>query len=371
MAYGWNQNWSGEYPSKQTAKSQKPKPNLRGFNPAAVKIEHIKKLTVLYGDDIAGIDIRLDRFAEVLSENGINADIVADADDMLNILHAAGLFAPAVACICRDGIDFVKTSSVTKGKNGKTVKTSTNHRLKELSNLVSTLPDGSYVIIGIQNPKSSKKIEELENIVSSVGGVMREVSLPYETAKWLIEYAKSVGVEIDMQKSVDILEACDNDTKRSAVLIDMFGEEILQMDKPSIALIASNYGKSKRQLPNIINPIAYKDIDTLVSIRRSLPEGRSGDRTFILRIASAVDELLHASLDTSHNAVWFSKTNAARWNSGKPYYETRKRSMANSTGGVKRYAALHSYLMARTLALYGFGDGVIATLADLMSHIAE
>ena len=333
------------------------KPELRGFNPLSVKINHIRKLTVLYGDDLSGISLRLKRFAEVLNENGITADIVPDAQSMLSVLHASGLFASTVACVCKDGTGFIKADKESKS------------RLEELKTLVKELPDSSYVIVGIPSPKSAKQMEELSNISKSVNGVIREVSLPYETAMWLVEHAKTVGVGMSVDQSINAIDACDGNPRRAAELVDMLGDGILAMDKPSIALLSSNYGKSKKKIPNLRNPVAYKKIDELISIRRSLPDNSSGDRTFVLRLASTVSELLHASLDTTPNARWLAATSDARWHGNSYHNEARIRSIANSTGGTERYASLNSYMINRMLALYGFGDGVIATLPDLMSHI--
>ena len=345
------------YGRTASAAASKPKPQLRGFNPESVKINHIRRVTVLYGDDESGIAMRLDRFAEVLTENGIAPDIVPDADGMLSILRSSGLFSPRVACVCRDGIGFVKSDRESRG------------RLKEMSSLIESLPDGSYAVIGIVNPKSDKQMQELAGIASKAGGIIREVSLPYETLLWLIEHARTIGVEIDARKASDMVDACDGDPRRAADLVDMLGEGILSMDRPSIALIASNYGKAKQKIPNLMKPIAERDIDRLVEIRRSLPDGSAGDRAFILRVSSAVGDLLHASLDSTRGASWVAATNEARWHRPSFHNEWKTRNLANSTGGTERYARLNSYLMSRTLALYGFGDGVIATLPDLMSHI--
>lgn len=345
MSYGW----------RGSTVQVKQKPKLRGFDPSAVKIQHIRKLTVLYGDDKSGIAMRLARFAEVLSENGINADIVQDADSMLGILHSSGLFTPTVACVCKDGSEFVKSDKAAKA------------RFKELSSIIDTLPNESYVIMGMPTPKSAKQMEQLTELVRRAGGVIREVSLPNETAMWLVEHAKTIGVTIDVAKATDIINSCDGNPQRAAELVDMLGDGILEMDKPSITLLSSNYGKAKRKMPNVMYPVANRNVDELVSMRRTLPAGSSGDRTFILRIASAVSELLQASLDES--GTWVDATKAARW--GQSYGSGRTRGIALSTGGAERYARLQSYLMARTMALYGFGDGVIATLPDLMSHIVE
>lgn len=75
------------YSRTASGAAPKPKPQLRGFNPESVKINHIRRVTVLYGDDESGIAMRLNRFAEVLAENGITPDIVPDADGKIGRAH--------------------------------------------------------------------------------------------------------------------------------------------------------------------------------------------------------------------------------------------------------------------------------------------
>lgn len=262
---------------------------IRSFDPSKVQREHIKPLTLVWGADTVGIDLRIDRFAELLIENGDEPSIFATAEEALPYVMSGDMFRDNITVVIRDVSDMARSTPASKKIRSPFLKA------------LATYDESSVFVFGLKGDYACNK--EIISYFSTHGGVVREVSAPHdnETRCWIAEYCASTGCQLSQQAMDAVLVACTKKELKNTVYdlevvqaaIDFIGEELEGMSPDDIKewLITSQQVWSS----DIIATINKQDPVAFEHMLKRMEETPSLRIPSLLRIEGAMTEIVCAA----------------------------------------------------------------------------
>ena len=302
----------------------------KGFNPEAVKFEHIKPITFLYGKDVPGMTLRLGRFEEILVDEGYDLHRYSTLDsDAIGYIQAGDLFSGDICVSVHDIGPILGSSSESKRKR------------KTLCQAISTYSDTeSRFVFAAETSNQPKALQEFISFVVSQGGVAREVAAPSsrEMSNWIKEYLSSTG-RMFPSSAIELTSSIANgDVNIAKTILDNIGEEVTSMSQDDVA----EWLDIDRNLPliQVYNAICERNIDKLVSYRKTFSAGTSGQRLFLLKLRYvAFDLMLLTSCDNENLKPFFEYKTAQYGRAGINAQQVRQTALQN--GDAKRYANLY------------------------------
>ena len=316
---------------------------IRNFTPDSVKIEHIKKVVLLLGDDEPGITMRMEVFQNVLESEVGSVEVFENTEEALQYLRVGNLFSPDVNIIIKDVSASIKTTKESKAE------------LEEFLYLISQQSDASHIVLGlVYNNKQTVQMKRLIQAVKDEGGIVREVILPKnnQLSTWISNYAKSSGYDFSPAVISNLLKASDSDPQKAADAIDMLGNEVMTLSLLELSQ-AMNL-KQQSSYSEIQKAIYAGDMLKLSEIRKEYPEGQAGDRIFINKTRYIILDILSALSDTSEGMFTYIPTKR-KTNPRFPAnigFATRR--TANETGGYERYSRMYLELSQAYASILGF-----------------
>ena len=260
---------------------------IKGFDPSAVKREHIKPITVLFGGDVPGIALRIERFIEVLADAGEDVRVFPDGTAALGYVVSGDMFSDHVCVVIRDARDLTKSSNDAK---------------KSMSAFIGAL--GAYdasstFVIGMPGVKSTSAARDFFSGLASLGAMMREVKPPVsaqETA-WAIEYAKSQGKQLSEESAAKAVAAANGDLEKAGIILD---EMIYELRNLSVDEIKSWLSTAEElSAGDIKHAIMCREPRVLAQGRTTFADNVSGYRSYLVRLRFALLDMLIAAEEDS------------------------------------------------------------------------
>lgn len=313
---------------------------VRGFDPSKVQRKHVFPKTLVYGNDIPGVRMRMERFAEVLRESGDNPAVYRTASDAIGYISAGDMFSDSVCIVVMDASDAMKSSTESK------------RLLTELTRALSTYDNTSTIAIGLPMEKSTESMKKFIKSIEDMGGVARSVIAPNNTTvmQWLDEYVKSINMpmsNIDKRKLVAI---AGNDIDTIRAIISAIGPEIPNLSEDEIREWMDK--EESYTGSDIRHVVASGKLDELERLRKTFGADASSYRTFLLKLRANVLDLLIASESAGDVSALVSLKAAQYGNGNSAYYIMRE----TNGNDVKRYEKIYTELNRQLSALSMSGD---------------
>lgn len=287
---------------------------IRGFDPSLVQRKHIFPKTLLYGDDLPGIKLRLDRFEEILKESGDNPSIYPSASDALGYLSTGDMFSDDVCVIVKDISDALRSD------------TAGQRLYKSFMRTISTYGDSSTIVLAAPGAKDTAAMSNLLSDMGKLGGTSRSVIAPNASniSLWLDEYAKSTGRKLTEDDKRKLISISGGDADVVKDIISSIGMEISNLSEDDIR----HWMDCERDFngSDVRAAIMSKDVDALARIRASLGNGASAYRTFLLKIRlNVIDLLIPSAADGTPDAlVSYKSSQYANANGNVAYFIARE-----------------------------------------------
>lgn len=243
---------------------------MAGFDPSKVGYRHIRRVTLLWGDDAPGIRLRLRTFSDVLRESGHPAQTVRTVDDAVDTLSSGGLFGDDIQVICDAG----RPSKREVGRLASAVRA-----------LVPSYSRDSHVVIAVASDDAPG---ELIAAVEEAGGLAREVSAgDAGSVRWAREYAASIGVSLGYDDASDLMRAVGDDTEQAAAILDSMGQDMVFGHE-----LRESYGLvDRRARYGISRALANADVEGMLASRDTYAAAGDGGRAFMQLMRNSMGEL--------------------------------------------------------------------------------
>lgn len=262
--------------------------SVKSFLPTAVKREHIKPITVIYGNDVPGIALRLKRFENILEENMERPTVFANTTAALPYMSCGDLFSDSICIVISDATDMILSSAQSK------------KLMQEFLSTASTYDDTSTIIIGIPAKTITSQIKILLNKLKEKKALIREVSVPSNTelAQWIIEYAKSNEQNLSYAAAEKIVKAGNNEPEQIKAVYASIGAEAEFMN---MSEIQEWLDTDEEIQPYVLRRyIVNGDVYSIDNARAKFDYSAAGYRTFMLKMRLACTDLVIASLSNGN-----------------------------------------------------------------------
>lgn len=257
---------------------------VKGFTAEAVKREHISPITLLYGNDSPGIALRIQRFKDILEENNERPNTFNTTKDAISYLQCGDLFTNQVCCIIKDASDITKTTSE-----------STQLRKLFLS-LIKTYDETSTIVIGLPVKSNTQTVQKITDFFRKINALVRPVVLPSkeELALWLIEYAKSLHDELNIETATKIVETADCDVDIMKTIYHSVGKEAQYLSSEEMREWIDTEDEIK---PSDLRRFILKgDIKSIEHAKERFTTNSTGYRVFLMKLRLGVFDSLVAAL---------------------------------------------------------------------------
>ena len=262
---------------------------VRGFDPANVERRHIRPITVLYGQDSPGIELRIARFVEVLREAGEDVVVFPNGSESLGYVTSGDMFSDCVCVVIKNASDLAKSTADAK-KN-----------LSVFLTALSAYDDASTFVLGVPSSKDTKNLREMLSSLSKMGAMCREVKAPVEHDKviWAVEYAKSIGKNLSEQSAAKAVEAAAGDLEGIQAVLD---EMIYELRNLGVDEIRDWIDATKEADPSEFRRVLLQgDADGLMKLRGTFPKTAAGYRSFLLRLRHALFDMVLVSVSSDQD----------------------------------------------------------------------
>lgn len=290
---------------------------IRSFDPSLVQRKHVFPKTLVYGSDTAGIKLRLDRFEEVLVENGDAPVVYSNLTEAIGYISSGDMFADSICVIVKDISDALKSSTDSKRLYTSLIRS------------LSTYDDASTIVLGAPQQKSSAALSKLVKDLEALGGVCREVSAPdtSSAARWLDEYLKSIGDDMSAADKVKVMEVSQGDVLIVQDIMSIIGSEIPNLSADEISHWLD---KNDDYSPSDIRAmIASRDISAMSDFMKSFKDDANGYRMFLLKMRTNTLDLLIAAAGGVNPLLTFKQSQYANSNGKSAYFIARETSSAD------------------------------------------
>lgn len=279
----------------------------RGFTPSDVKLQHLRKIMLLYGNDTYGIKLRLETFKRVLEEahsKGETKSAVFSAKNMsegIGLIETGNIFVNgSINIIIDDASDMLANSPRSNSDEQNALTRRFEDAVKKYDST-----DDAHIIIGLpfssdngSTESYTKLVYKLRKSIENHSGLIREVSIESDRSLKDIAmmYSHSLGLELSENDIENMLVVCRN-VDDVATAMSSLGNSLENMTPNQILLMLSarkDEAKSVRvthaeMLDMIASGDAY-NIAMLASTALKIDNG-SGCRTLLTSIRHACLEL--------------------------------------------------------------------------------
>lgn len=331
---------------------------MRGFDPGAVKSEHIKKVTFLYGKDKPGIDLRLDRFEEILRGEGHDVRVYSSLDSAaLGYLLAGDMFSDEMYVSVHDLSPAFGSSTEAK------------KAYKSLTGAVSSYGEDSRFLFACPTDKLTKAAQAFMGFAREQGGVAREVKAPsnYEMEQWIAEYLKSTGRAFPSSSVKIVAEVAGNDVDIARTILDNIGEEVASMSNAD--LVEWLAIDQKTPLRNIYEAICEGDIVKIAEYRRTFPDNASGLRQFLVKMRFIAFDLMLLSACPPKDLKPYNDYKTARYGAYVDGWKFLR--LVELTGGYERFSAIYAYANEAVESVSGAGSKKGFSFSEYLANIVK
>ena len=291
---------------------------IRGFNPSAVQRQHIKPKTLLFGTDKPGIELRLERFEEILFDEGERPVSFANASSALGYMASGDMFSDHICVIIHDVSDMLKSDTAAK------------QTLASMTRAMATYSEDSTIVLGAV-ASDSQALRKLAASIESMGGIARGVEAPPENdfPTWLDEYAKSASLSLSDGAKKKITSASGKDPDSAVTIINVMGAEIENLSEDDIRTWLDSEEDASGQ--DIRMLMEKRDVSGLARLRRTFPPNSQGYRTFLVKLRHNLTDIAIASASNGDAAPLFSYKAAQYGNGNSAYYVMRETAGSSHT----------------------------------------
>lgn len=326
--------------------------NIRSFDPSKVERRHIAPKTLVYGGDAPGIQLRLDRFEEVLRQSGDTPTVFPNASSALGYLSSGDMFCDDIYIIIKDASDMLRSDTASKQLYAAVMRA------------LATYGEGSAIVLGARAKKGSAALSKLISDFQKMGGLAREVAAPVSSnvSLWLDEYLKSRNMGMSNDVKSKLISASDGDADKIENVIDVIGAEIDNLTEEEIRIWLDTAEEANGS--DIRTMLVKGDIDALSHLREAFAPTPAGYRMFLLRIRIHLIDLLIASLSPADaSAIVSYKRGAYGGNGNSGYYIAREAVARPSAYFIDIYDKVNQQLSLLATSGAPALDDLLATIA--------
>ena len=281
---------------------------IRGFDPDKVSRKHIASKTLIYGSDLPGLLLRLERFIDILKDNGDQPRIYGCSEDALGFLLTGDMFSDKICVVVKDVSDMLKTTQESK------------HLYKEFVRAVKTYDENSTIVLAADATKNTSALKQFIDDFEKMGGLVRIVEAPQnnQLSEWLEQYLLSCKMNLSTQDKEKILEASDYDIDNLKAIIESVGNEIPNLSVDEI----KEWMDTEKDISgnNIRQWLLSGDIDRISYLRKQFAPTNNGYRMFLLKIRHNIFDILLAALSKKDPIPLYSYKQGQYNNSGNIAY---------------------------------------------------